>query len=591
MRRRELLALGMAAFGARGSAAIVERNGKRLGLITHARRDALPAGLENCDLVVAPVDEAPAFERPEAFWQPFLKARYHDYAMLNAKAPARPFRVGRKVSPGERFDFEGQEFEVLATPGPTRSAVSYLTEDAGRRTVFCGDLILDGGRLLDLWSLQDAVPEAKLRGYHGYAARAGELIASLRAIVARRPDRLVPARGPVISQPSQAVERLTGELKTVLREHFATDALRWYFGDDNWRLRASKLLEGEVPYAMPMAETRPLPSWIHAMGNSRLLISESKAAFLLDSGYDKVMDEIAQLKRDGAISGLQGVFVTHYHDDHTDRAQKTASTFDCPLYYQSRIRPILESPSAFYMPCLTTEPIRTGTPQADGARLRWQEFDLTFHDFPGQTYYHSALFVRRSPSESVLFVGDSFTPSGLDDYCLRNRNFLAPATGYFRCLDLLRALPRDSFLINQHVNPMFRFDPEQLGFMERSLVRRRDALARLTIYPHFDFALDDQWVRISPYESPLGQEVRLTAHVMNHAPAALPFSLRPALPPGWRSDKREYALTLPPSAESSVEVMLRPPPDARALQVVTFDVSLNGLEFREFAEALIAPRA
>src|SRR5574341_1276358 len=122
------------------------------------------------------------------------------------------------------------------------------------------------------------LPEAELRGYHGYAARAGALIASLRAVASRKPDVLVPSRGPSIERPADAIERLIGRLKPVLREHFTTDALRWYFGDDSLRLRAGKLLEGEVPAWMPMAETMPLPPWLMAMGNSRLILSESGGA-------------------------------------------------------------------------------------------------------------------------------------------------------------------------------------------------------------------------------------------------------------------------------------------------------------------------
>ena len=43
--------------------------------------------------------------------------------------------------------------------------MSYLLEADGRRIAFVGDLIYGEGQLLDLYSLQDAVPEAKLRGY------------------------------------------------------------------------------------------------------------------------------------------------------------------------------------------------------------------------------------------------------------------------------------------------------------------------------------------------------------------------------------------------------------------------------------------
>lgn len=217
-------------------------------LLTHFRRDVCWAARElsrRGATVIAPATESKLIADPESFWRSFEQARFHDYAMLNSRVLTEPLPVERIVRGGERIAWRGLEIEVLDTPGYSPGAVSYLFTAGNRRIACTGDLIYGDGRLLDLWSLQDAVPEAKLRGYHGYAARAGELIRSLRAVAARKPDLLVPARGPIVEQPVAAIERLISRLKAVLREHFTTDALRWYFGDDNLRLRARKLLEGK----------------------------------------------------------------------------------------------------------------------------------------------------------------------------------------------------------------------------------------------------------------------------------------------------------------------------------------------------------
>jgi len=57
-------------------------------------------------------------------------------------------------------------------------------------------------------------------------------------------------------------------------------------------------------------------------------------------------------------------------------------------------------------------------------RIRWHEFQFTFFDFPGQTLYHDGLLVQHDGADRPLFAGDSFTPSGIDDYCLQNRDFV-----------------------------------------------------------------------------------------------------------------------------------------------------------------------
>jgi hypothetical protein len=70
----------------------------------------------------------------------------------------------------------------------------------------------------------------------------------------------------------------------------------------------------------------------------------------------------------------------------------------------------------------------------DGQTLRWHEWQFTFWRFPGQTLYHGGLVARRDDGQTYLFVGDSFTPTGMDDYCMQNRNFLREGDGYEYCL-------------------------------------------------------------------------------------------------------------------------------------------------------------
>lgn len=60
----------------------------------------------------------------------------------------------------------------------------------GQRIAFTGDLIYGDGKLLDLYSLQDVISEAKMMAYHGYAARLAD-VASLNRLAAERPTLLV----------------------------------------------------------------------------------------------------------------------------------------------------------------------------------------------------------------------------------------------------------------------------------------------------------------------------------------------------------------------------------------------------------------
>ena len=61
----------------------------------------------------------------------------------------------------------------------------------------------------------------------------------------------------------------------------------------------------------------------------------------------------------------------------------------------------------------------------------------------------------------MIFIGDSFTPTGIDDYCLLNRNFTPPEKGFVDRLNILKGMKPDYLLINQHVLPTFRFSAKK----------------------------------------------------------------------------------------------------------------------------------
>ncbi|MHC4547031.1 MAG: MBL fold metallo-hydrolase, partial [Planctomycetota bacterium] len=183
---------------------------------THNRRDVAWAGRElvgNDAVSIVPAKEADSFSKADDFWTSFTKARFHDYHQQTTKIPIKPLRVDHKVNGGDTNNWQELEIKVIDTPGYTRGAVSYFVNVDDIKYGFVGDIIYGNGQLFDLYSLQDAVPDAKIGGYHGYAGRLGELISSLRKVSSQNPDILVPARGPVIKNPKDAIGLLIKRLQ------------------------------------------------------------------------------------------------------------------------------------------------------------------------------------------------------------------------------------------------------------------------------------------------------------------------------------------------------------------------------------------
>ena len=134
-----------------------------LVLFTHHRRDVVWAGrplVERGATPVVPQEELALFSDVERFWSEFEAKRFQDSAQQTTKILTRSLPGPKAVRGGEVLKWEGLEIRVLDTPGYTRGAVSYLVELDGRRVAFTGDCILAGGKVPDLYSMQDAIREA-----------------------------------------------------------------------------------------------------------------------------------------------------------------------------------------------------------------------------------------------------------------------------------------------------------------------------------------------------------------------------------------------------------------------------------------------
>ena len=484
-------------------------------LFTHLRRDVIWAGRA----LVAQGAEAvyPAAEGVEM--QPF--SQFHDYANQGTRVVPLPAHTSTNtaVRGGDHVMWNGFDIEVLDTPGYARGAVSYLLVTSGKRIACVGDLIYGDGHILDLFSLQDAIAETKEDGYHGYASRAAEVIASLRKIAEWKPDVLIPARGPVIRDPQQAIQKLIGRLQDVFASYFAVSALRFYRGDEKLNVQAKRILGDRRVDWMPVARTADPPSWIRVLGNTRVIVSSSGNAFVVDCGNRRLLDGVKKLQSDGVFKTVEGIWVTHYHDDHTNFVQTASEELNAPVFATPELKDILERPSAYKMPCLTPNAITKVTVVGDGTSRRWHEFEFTYSYFPGQTLYHDGLLVKKDGGESVFFIGDSFTPSGIDDYCVLNRNLVEPEKGYEYCLKYVKRVKPD-WLVNEHVNLAFHFTDSQIDTMLRNLQKRRLQLAALFPWDDPNYGVDEEWVRFDPWrvEAKSGDRIELKVIVQNHSP-------------------------------------------------------------------------
>ncbi len=586
---------------------LIERDGKVLAvygssrandvdcervLLTHHRRDVLwiaRSAIEAGARAVAPAAERELIEKPGDFWNAFTANRFHDYAQQSTKVLGQPLAIDRWVKEGDVVEWRGLRFDVLETPGYTRGAVSYLATVDDRKLAFTGDLIYGDGQLIDLYSFQDEIPEASIRGYHGYGSRLAQLVSSLQKIAAAKPDVLVPARGPIIEQPAAAIEKLISRVRALYHNYLSTNALHWYFKEDRMRLCGERVLgAGAEIELMPYSLHDKTPDWVFEHATSRLLISDDGHGFLLDCGYQRVIDAVKMLMTNGVVKSVDGIFVTHYHDDHTDMVQAAAEEFACPVYATPEYTDILENPAAYHMPAMTSNAIKNIKSLPSGEVMKWQEFELTFQFFPGQTHYHGALLARRQNERPIFFIGDAFAPSGIDDYCVLNRNLVHREGGFRLCFQKLRQIDEPFWLVNEHIPYVFEFSAEEMDYMERRYDQRIEILQELFPWDAPNYGIDEQWAVFYPYgaKTKSGESLELEVRITNHSPVQREFFVEPKLPPGFTLIERDAEITLAPGKSGAIRMQVNATAGL-GNYLITSDVRADGMAFGEWVESLV----
>jgi hypothetical protein len=250
---------------------------------------------------------------------------------------------------------------------------------------------------------------------------------------------------------------------------------------------------------------------------------------------------------------------------------------------------VIADPLAWRLPCISPSKARVDRPTQDGESWQWHEFRLTAYHLPGQTLYHSGLLVE-SGELKMLFAGDSFTMSGIDDYCAHNRNWLGSGVGFDRCIALIDKL-RPTHIFNCHVDKAFDFTPEECRFMRANLAERETLFGELVAWDHANYGMDEPWVRCHPYEQKgrAGASAAFEVAVTNHSAAPRTLTCRAVLPRSLGGGTTEWN-TVTVAAKRDGQIRLTVPIPATAAPgryIIPVDVKYADHDLPQFAEAMV----
>lgn len=547
-------------------------------VFTHHHRDQacgaglLPGGTK----IGVPGEERWLFEDVGRYWEDGGN-RWHLYEFHpHHLTLTGSIRVTESYVDGQEFTWGPARITVLSTPGHTDGSVSYLLRLDGKIVCFSGDLIHDGeGRLWELHSLQKG---KGTRDYHGFMGARDEVIGSLKGIAGRKPDLLVPSHGEVITDPAGAVSRLEGRLSRCYDTWASTSSLRHYFP----KLFPSYL---DGPGVMPIKQGLPVPDYLHHIGTSWFISSESGSCFAMDCGAERVIDELKVMGK--CSDSVEGLWITHYHDDHVDFVPGFRKEFGCEIIAEEHVAEIIGDPLAWRIPCISPVRVEVDRRMADGDKWRWHEFTMTALHLPGQTLYSGGLLVE-GRDHRLLFSGDSFTPGGTDDHCCGNRNLIGKGLGYDRCIEILREF-EPTHIFNAHVDVAFRFDREQLGYIERNQASRPAIFGELFPWDDPNYGLDEHWIRCHPYEQigHRGETFEVEVVATNHSGSERKLGCSLVEPGGWSGDG-PGSIDIPAGEEGRARLTMEIPREAGlGMYVLPVDVRYGSMHLPQFTEAVL----
>jgi len=564
-------------------------------LFTHHHRDQA-CGADRLAAAGArlyvPAGERPYFESVAAYWHD-PRSRWHIYNQHpHHLMLVEPVNVEGELKDGQELSWGPARLRVLSTPGHTDAAISFLVEVDGRRVLFCGDAIYDAGQVWDLYSLQKGTVTSD---YHGFLGARPQLARSLGRIKAAQPELLVPSHGRIMSEPSKAIDLLVQRLDVCYDRYVAISALRHYF---------PKMFAEYAgrPGHMPIRPGKAVPACLRHFGTTWVLVSQDRSAFVMDCGGAHVIKRLQSMLAGGEISRVEGLWVTHYHDDHVDAIPEFQKTFDCPCITDEHVAQVIADPMAWRLPCISPQKVRVDRRTQDGESWTWHEFRLTAFHLPGQTLYHSGLLVEGGALR-MLFVGDSFTMAGIDDYCMHNRTWLGRSVGFDRCIALIEKL-RPTHIFNCHVNDAFDFTPEECRHMRANLAEREKLFAQVVPWDNVNYAMDEPWVRCHPYEQNAkpGDAASFDVVVTNHSTEPREAACRAVLPKVWggavlpplmaESDQGRLSgwmrVRIPPKTEGRMRLTAPVPSSAKpGRYVIPVDLWYADRPLPQFTEAIV----
>lgn len=345
------------------------------------------------------------WDHPEDWMTTFGRETYGVAGSTLLPPLASPLARFETFAVGDTLHWRGISFAIIDLSVRNFYAVGFALElHGGRPALFCGELVDASGHLPDAYGFEafySSPPWPKVA-------------ATLRDILALRPQWLCPSFGDPVRDPAALLARLAARL------------------DDLPNIEPPPLFPpGNPPAAFGRYHHHGDSIYqIANHGNVILLIDSSGSGLMVDPGPcdfenpRRREDFIADLEKFEAAAGLKSidlVLVTHFHGDHYDLWPVVHERYPgCRLAAWRPLADVIEQPRAYPYPCLLPwynagwEKCPVDISLTRREPLRWHDVAIHTVHLPGHCFVHAGYWLDWR-GRRLLFSGDSIQTCGQAD--------------------------------------------------------------------------------------------------------------------------------------------------------------------------------
>lgn len=496
-----------------------------------------------------------------------------DFRMLSPAHFAYPCRFHPPLPlPEALFDLADWQslafgpFDIIvhAAPGHIDHQLAFHIETSAASYLCCGDAMHSRGKVHEAFCLETD-------HYTGAGARLGaDTLCALRNL---RPDHLCPSHGPVTSEGVWDAFCVTIDRLRELADLKDTIVPR--------RPAVQRLVRPRANTMIQVSEH--LWMW----NNSYFLLSDDGPVLMVDVQCILPESFHEQYRATFGERPIEVVLVSHLHCDHVMGIEELRAHHPLQCWAQEALVGAIEHPYDFARPWLHNNPTKVDRPLAHGEVVRWHEYELTAWWFPGQTDFHDA-FSLTIDGHRALFSGDNFYPAqqwgGTGGQCGYNGSH---PDNWRRSAELVMELEPE-WILASHMQPFEyrRADWEAIvDWSERIAALMRDIAPDGNLERHHS----PHFVSARPYVQILSTQVtnpiKVTWH--NRYDHVQVVGIAARLPAGLAVDRAQTVIEVPAGESRGVGFLVTAEAGLQGMQMVTFDLTVNGEPWGELAECYL----